>query len=67
MQAIPRPPVMSKSTVRKWQMAWILLKWCSKKMQVDHQVDVDVVPPASNFIKNKTSAQEFSCKLCDFF
>ena len=40
-------------------MSWILYKWCNKKMRVYQQFHVDVVPPACNFIKNKTPEQVF--------
>ena len=36
-------------------------------MQVYQQFDVDVVPPACIFIKNKTPTQVFSCGFCEFF
>ena len=32
----------------------------NKKMQV-HQFQVEIVPPACNFVKNKTPTQVFSC------
>ena len=36
-------------------------------MQVYQQLDIDIVPPACNFIKNETPAQMFPCEFCVFF
>ena len=38
----------------------------NKKMQV-HQFQVDIVPPACSFVKNKTPTQVFSCKYLEIF
>ena len=42
--------------------ALIFFKWCIKKKKVYQQFDVDIVPPAWNFIKNETPAQVFPCE-----
>ena len=44
-----------------------LCKLCNKKVQVCQQFDVDIVPPASNVIKNETPTQVFSCGFFEFF
>ena len=44
------------------QNALIFFKWCIKKKKVYQQFDVDIVPPAWNFIKNETPAQVFPCE-----
>ena len=36
-------------------------------MQMYQQVDVGIVLPTRNFIKNETVAQEFPCEFCEFF
>ena len=36
-------------------------------MQAYQQFDVDIVPPACNFIKNKCLSQGFSCEYREFF
>ena len=36
-------------------------------MQVCQQIDVDIVPPASNYIKNETPAKTFFAKFTNFF
>ena len=36
-------------------------------MQVYQQLDIVIVPPACNFIKNEAPAQVYPCKFCEFF
>ena len=61
----PDFPVTCKSTLSKWcKKLGFCYKWSNKKMEVYQYFDVDIVPPACNFIKDKTPAQLFSCELC---
>ena len=42
--------------------------WLRNKKKCKYQqFDVDIVPPAYNFFKNKTPAQVFSYESCKFF
>ena len=46
---------------------WIFYKHHNKKMQLHQKLDVDIMPPACNFIGNKTPAKRLPCKFCKFF
>ena len=60
--------VMSKSTLYTWcKKLGFCYKQRNKKMQVYQQLDVDIVPPICNFIKNETPPLVFSCEFFEFF
>ena len=56
--------VMSNNTLGKWCKKIGFCYWIGLKIQVCQQFDVDIVPHASNFIKNETAAQMVSGKHC---
>ena len=43
----------------QWVKVYICFKWKNKEMQVYQYLDVDIVAPVFNFIKNKGQAQVF--------
>ena len=58
--------VMSKNKMYKWcKNLWFCCERRNKKMQLYQRFDVDVVPPACNFIKNKILAHMFPFEFCE--
>ena len=51
----------------QWVKVYICFKWNNKKMQAYQYLDIDIVAPVFNFIKNKGQAQVFSFEFCHFF
>ena len=57
---------MSKSTLCNWCEKLGLCYKQRKKIKVHQAFDVDVVPPACNFIGNEALAHVFSCEFLEF-